>query len=135
MIDPANMPDVAGDELLARFVLFSKHIRNDRTLKPDAFMPHPYRELSVTRHLSATSDELWAVGQAVAEERALTLHGRGDFAASVCQQQGLTIEVAPLANNPNHADVTGWPAGKPEQKIKAQEIAAASKFVSVEPPV
>jgi hypothetical protein len=31
--------------------------------------------------------------------------------------------------DPNHANVTEWPAEKPVQKIIAQEIAAAVKFV------
>lgn len=51
MIDPANVPEVGPDEALARFVLHGSHIRrSNQTVKPDAFIPHPYRDLSVTRH-------------------------------------------------------------------------------------
>jgi hypothetical protein len=32
--------------------------------------------------------------------------------------------------NPNHADVSSWPADKPAQKIIALEIAAAAVFVA-----
>ena len=63
MIDPAHVPDVAAEELLARYVLQGSHVRNsNQTVKPDAFIPHPYSDLSVTRHLQATADEIWAAG-------------------------------------------------------------------------
>ena len=55
-------------EMLARYILFSKHIRADRTIKPDAFVPHPRAELSVTRHLMTADDELWSVGHDIARE-------------------------------------------------------------------
>jgi hypothetical protein len=41
MIDSANIPPVGKDELVARFVLQRSHVRNDQTVKPDAFMPPP----------------------------------------------------------------------------------------------
>ncbi len=78
MIDPADVPPVDGDKLLARFVLQRSHVRADQTVKPDAFIPHPHHELSVTRHRSATPAEIWMAGQAVADVRAKTLYGRAD---------------------------------------------------------
>jgi len=132
MIDPANVPEVGEGELLARYILFSKHIRQDRTLKPDAFIPHPYLDLSVTRHLSASEGELWAVGRAVAEAQGRTLYGRGDVRCSVFTRQRLAVVPKPLDGNPNHADVSGWPREKPEQKMIALEIAAAAKFEPVD---
>lgn len=130
MIDPSNVPPVGADELLARFVLQRSHIRSsDRTIKPDALIPHPRADLSVTRHLMATEVELWSVGQDVANTRGKTLYGRGDFSAVMCANQRLVVQAAPLANNPNHANVRGWPAEKPLQKIIAQQVAAATKFV------
>lgn len=60
MIDPSNVPQVADDETLARYILQRSHIRgSDHPVKPDAFIPHPYTDLSVTRHLMATESELW----------------------------------------------------------------------------
>jgi hypothetical protein len=129
MIDPANVPPVEAEEWLARYVVHSSHIRpSNQTLKPDAFIPHPYLELSVTRHLLATEQELWAIGKNVAQAVAKVLHGRGDFRASACLSQRLTVDAAPTDDNPNHANVCGWPADKPAQKIIAQEIAALAIF-------
>lgn len=135
MINPANVPPVSDDELLVRYILHKSHIRaSDRSLKPDAFIPHPHTDLSVTRHLMATDGELWSVGQGVATARGKTLYGRGDFSAAVCVTLRLTIQAAPVAGNPNHANVKGWPAEKPLQKILAQQIAAVTKFVEMPGP-
>jgi hypothetical protein len=131
MIDPANVPDVDSEEPLARFILQSGHIRtSSRTLKPDAFMPHPYHELSVTRHLQATEDEIWSVGKDVANANGKTMHGRGDIRAAVCLAQQLRVNADPIPDNPNHALVVDWPADKPAQKIIALEIAATAVFVA-----
>ena len=131
MIDPAYVPDVASEESLARFILQSGHIRtSSRTLKPDAFMPHPHNELSVTRHLHATADEIWSVGADIASATGKTLYGRGDIRASVCLDQQLRVNADPVPDNPNHTIVVDWPADKPAQKIIAQEIAATAIFVA-----
>jgi hypothetical protein len=96
MIDPASVPEVTSDENLARFVLQRSHIRKSNdTIKPDAFIPHPHRELSVPRHLLATEDELWSVGRAVAAVTGKTLHGRGDIRAGVCLAQQLMVNARP----------------------------------------
>ena len=131
MIDPKNVPKVAADEALARYLMHSSHIRrSNQTVKPDAFMPHPHRALSVTRHLAATEAELWSFGEQVAAATGKTLYGRGDIRVAVCLAQKLAVDAAPTETNPNHADVSGWPADKPAQKIIALEIAAAAVFVA-----
>ena len=131
MIDPENAPEVAADEALARYVMQSSHVRrSNQTLKPDAFIPHPHRDLSVTRHLAATEDQLWFFGEQVAMSTGKTLYGRGDIRAAVCLAQKLVVKSAPTESNPNHADVSGWPADKPAQKIIAREIAATAVFVA-----
>ena len=131
MIDPNNVPDVAADEMLARFILQRSHIRpSDRSVKPDAFMPPSDLELSVTRHLSATEEELWSVGEDVAVATCKTLYGRGDVQTFVYLDQKLVMHAAPLIpDNPNHAHIVGWPAEKPAQKNIAQEIASKSAYV------
>jgi len=131
MMDPTNVPDVGTDETLARYVLQSSHVRrSNQTVKPDAFIPHPHRDLSVTRHLAATEDELWSVGEAVAMVIGKALYGRGDVVTSAYTGQKLVVKAAPIKDNPNHANVSGWPADKPVQKMIAQEIAAAATFVA-----
>ncbi len=125
-------PTVADDEQLARFILFSNWIRiSDRTVKPDAFIPRPYPDLdlSVTRHKNLSEQELWQIGQGIADARPATLYGRADTSAGDVRRQALEVEPKPVANNPNHANVIGWPSDKPAQKIIAQELAAKANFV------
>jgi hypothetical protein len=130
MLDPAKVPAVDSDELLARFIIFSKHFRpSDNTVKPDAFVPHPQVELSVTRHRAATNDELWQEGNRVAAIRSATLYGRADVAAETFESEDLSVVPKPISENPNHADVIDWPTDKPSQKMKACEIASRAVFV------
>lgn len=124
MIDPDNVPPVDGGEWLARYVFSQSHLRADQTVKPNAFMSHPRSEMSVTRHRSATDEEIWHVGEEVALERQKTLLGRCDVQANTYLRLKLKVVADPIPKNPNHANVTDWPADKPLQKIIAQEIAA-----------
>lgn len=121
--------EVADEESLARYILFSNWIRNsDQTVKPDAFIPHPYPDLSVTRHLNLAEDALWKAGQDVAGARGKTLYGRADIYAAAVRKQLLKVEPAPVQNNPNHANIVGWPTGKPAQKIIALQLVADSVY-------
>lgn len=117
---------VTADEQLARFILQRSHLRQDGTSKQDAFIPHPWPDLSVTRHLQLTEKELWSIGQNIARQTAKTLYGRADVRASDFQRHRLRVIAARVEGNPNHANVTGWPTEKPAQKIIAQQIAAAA---------
>jgi hypothetical protein len=129
MLDAEQVPPVAETELLARYVTQSGQFRSsDQTVKPDLFMPHPYQELSVTRHLHATEEEIWAVGRDVASTR--RLYGRADIRANDCSIDSLKVLAKPLPNNPNHANIEGWPLHKPDQKAIALKLAAsASKLI------
>lgn len=126
MIDPNNVPDVSEDEVLARFLLFSRWIRQDGTVKPDAFIPHPYPDLSVTRHRETNEEVLWNNGVTVAAARKLNLYGRADVKVIDCHSQSLLVAAAPLPDNPNHANIINWPADKPHQKMIAVELSKAS---------
>ena len=129
---------ITADERLARVILFSTWIRSSdsgKTVKPDAFIPYPYSDLSVTRHKNLSEQELWCIGQAIADARPATLYGRADICAAEARRQSLSIEPRPVSNNPNHAVVLGWPVDKPAQKIIAQELAAKANFVTKPLPV
>lgn len=132
MIDPENVPLVTDAELLARYVTTSRHFRSsDNTVKQDLFMPHPYIELSVTRHLNATESEIWEVGVDVAAQIERKLYGRSDIQACDCNIKSLQVTAKPiLPKNPNHADIEGWPPAKQDQKAIALQLAAsASKLI------
>lgn len=130
MLDPANVPAVSNDELLTRFIVVSSHFRRaNNTVKPDAFIPHPRCELSLTRLLEATSDEIWTEGEREATIRSKTLYGRADVTVEAFQVVELCVIARPVQDNPNHADAINWPAEKSAQKMKALEIAARSTYL------
>jgi hypothetical protein len=132
MIDPENVPLVTDAELLARYVTTSRHFRSsDNTVKQDLFMPHPYIELSVTRHLDATEPEIWEVGIDVAAQIDRKLYGRTDIQACNCNIDSLQVTAKPiLPKNPNHADIEGLPSAKQDQKVIAMKLAvSASKLI------
>lgn len=76
MIDPLQVPPVDPSERLTRFLLSKRQIRQDGTIRPEAFIPKPYLELSVTRHRDASETEIWEIGNAVANAQQKILHGR-----------------------------------------------------------
>lgn len=131
MLQQDNVPDVGWDETLSRFILSRSHIRSsDQTVKPDAFVPHPYEDWSVNRDLEATDEETWRVGADVAAARGRSLRGRADVLAAPYLSQDLEAVAAPVDGNPNHVNVTRWPTDKPSQKMIAQEIAAVAKYLA-----
>jgi hypothetical protein len=125
-----GVPSIANDELLARFVVFSRWVRRDQTVKPDAFIPHPYPDLSVTRHKDLHAEDLWQIGQRIADARPASLYGRADVTAVDVRRQKLEVEPRPVPENLNHASIIGWPADKPAQKSFAQELAAVARYVA-----
>lgn len=135
MTDVDAESPVASEELLARFILHRSHLRQDWTVKPDAFIPHPWPNLSVTRHLYLSETELWKIARQVARQTEKTLHGRADVRASDFERQTLRVVADPVLGNPNHANVSGWPLEKSAQKAIAQEIAQAAGKAREAPPL
>lgn len=131
MLDPANVPPVSNDELLTRFIVASSHIRpSTNTVKPDAFVPHPRFELSLTRLRDASVEELWQEGERVAAIRSKPLYGRADVSVGAFQAEMLDVVAKPIPENPNHADAVQWPNEKAAQKMKAIEIAGKSTYIA-----
>jgi len=86
----------------------------DNTIRPDAFIPHPYPDLSVTRHIGLIESQLWEIGQLVAQTRPATLYGRSDIQANAVTSQDLQIKPTPEPKN--HANITGWPLDNATRK-------------------
>lgn len=128
---PSEIPD---SERLARFLFSKSHFRaSDRTVKYHAFEPAAdpdsgLRELSVSRIESLAESEIWSLGQVVASAGApaRTLHGRGDFDASVPRKLGLR----PESDEPpiRHAVIRGWPEEKNARMSLAQQLAAEARL-------
>ena len=117
---------VAEAEWLARYIVRKQHVRRDGTVKPDPFIPFKYVELSVTRHLELSEQQIWDIGNRVASQTHTQLQGRADAQALAYMQQRLRVIAAPVEQNPNHANVVDWPSDKQAQKEIALEIV---KFV------
>ncbi|MFH7245684.1 MAG: hypothetical protein ACHWZW_22865 [Spirulina sp.] len=134
MLDPDNIPPVDETELLARYVMQKGHFRSDFSVKPNLFIPHPYQELSVTRHRDATAAEIWQAGVNVATQQQRTLYGRSDVLTRDCLIDSLRVTAQPFPDNPNHADVEGWPTTKEDQKAIALKLAASATKLIPPPP-
>lgn len=143
MLDPDNIPAIAPDERLARYIVRSKQFRSsDLTVKPDAFLPapEPPLELSVNRHRSATKQELWDTGRLIASASHRTLYGRADVEVPAVTALNLDVRPDPveaepargLPANPNHAVICGWPADDLARcRLLAVELAASATFVAL----
>lgn len=122
---------ILTNELLARYITSSRWFRKqDRTVKQDAFIPpeNPL-ELSVTRHLTLTEDNLWKIGKGIVKDTPRTLHGRADVETKQVLAQKLEVVPQPVSDNPNHANIVGWPVEKNERKMRALELAKVTRFV------
>lgn len=113
-----------SDEIVARYLINKRNIRADQTIKPDEFIPYKYVDLSVNRHRECTDSEIWQFGQQVAEQRKKELLGRTDIGVKDCTVDSLNVVAKPITGNPNHADITGYPPKKADQKALALKIAA-----------
>lgn len=133
MLDPKNIPIIDPNETLARFVLYSGHVKtSDNSVRPDAFMPPAVGGLSVTRHRGATDGEIWNEARRVAVVRTRTLYGRADTSVSAYVSEGLRAVSDPdLPWNPNHTNILDWPTEKAAIKLAALEIASKSAYLPV----
>ena len=123
---------IAPDELLARYIPFSGWFRKqDLTVKQDAFIPLD-SELSVTRHLHLTEEDIWKIGRKIAEGMSTprNLYGRADVETSHVIAQRLNVVPQPVDGNPNHANIIDWPPEKNARKMCALGIASVARFVA-----
>lgn len=124
-----SVTTITDNEQLARFVLHKDLIRQDDTVRPAAFIPYRYVELSVTRHIGLSDLQIWDLGKGVAIKQNKKLYGRADVLAANVRKIKLEAVPDPIPENPNHAEIWGWPADKPSQMSFAQQLAAESKYV------
>ncbi len=125
MLSFENIPSISTEEMLARYITHKSEFRKDGTVKPTLFVPYKHVELSVNRHLECSEDEIWQFGIQVANRRSRKLIARCDVEASACTEKiALKVKASPLPkdNNPNHADIYGYPEEKSEQLSIAQKL-------------
>ena len=114
--------DVSPDDPLSRFLLNSnRYSRQKNRVKSVAFMPAPDLNLSVYQTKDLSDDKIWKIGNRVKGDDK-KLHGRGDILVrSVCQRG---LKIIPDNTPPLHANISGWPKDKMEQKQIADKLAA-----------
>lgn len=104
-------------------------------MKPAAFIPSPYVELSVSRTLGLedNAQEIWRLGEEVAQASSKTLYGRAEITAQHFRSQHL--DVIPSEPPLRHANAVNWPdhpdrkEQKALQKDIALELAACARLV------
>ena len=120
--------DVPDPERLSRFLFFKRWFSAEKQrVRPDAFIPHPWIELSVSCTEGLKDKEIWALGQKTAEARSDNppLLGRADLKAHHARNQGLRVDRND--DPPFHANILGWSTeGRAIQRMKAIELAANS---------
>ena len=121
---------VEDNEMLSRYIVYKRWVRNDKTVRQDAFMPPPNLQLSVTRQLGLDDDDIWSFGKLAVLPSGRTLYGRADIKTIQVRKQSLNVQPAPDLNNPNHAHIVNWPTNKDEQKMQAMELASVSMFLA-----
>ncbi len=132
MIATDPVPPIDDDEMLDRFIVNSSEFRKDNTVKPKLFLPYSRIELSLNWHRDCDENEICDVGAYVAATRKCTFYGRSDIRAEKCNIAPLKVVAMPIKdkpdqpNNPNHADITGYPAAKAEQMSLAAKLAAVA---------
>ena len=92
-------------------------------------MPYPHADLSVTRHIGLNDTRIWELGTDVAHQRKMTLLGRCDVQSIVFLAEKLRVTPDPIKENPNHANVSGWPEDKAKQKVIALRIVKSVTFL------
>jgi len=119
---------VQKSEPIARFICSSSwYSKENSRVKSPAFMPHPDSlDLSVFRIQGLDNDEALKIGEEHVARPGRTLHGFAKIHASTIYGQELNLRPDDIP--PRHADVTGWPTSKSEQKLIAQQIAATAQL-------
>ncbi len=127
---------VADAVVLARFLLQSSWIRAEGTIKPDAFMPPPSLELSVTQCEGPEQAVNWHRGQQVAATRQRTLYGAALITArAVRTVEPLDAVQAPLDEDPLHGHVINWPPSSAKERQKELALELAKNAKKVDPPL
>lgn len=125
-------PFVSSDELITRFVFQSNWFRKaDKTITHNAFMPRPepHLDLSVTRCINISQDEIFRIGNEIAMGQGKTFYGRTNLRADDARRLSLDVESSPVPKNQNHANIVSWPRDKAHQKSIAQQLAAGRKLI------
>ena len=123
---------VSPSEPLSRFIFSREHCKTGR-VSFAAFMPSTKTlDISVYRTRGCDERKIWLLGDLFVAAKRKDNRGilaRADLVSQLIFKEGLEItpETSP---HPRHANVTKWPADKPQQKIKAIALAMGASLKS-----
>ncbi|RJQ20828.1 MAG: hypothetical protein C4560_04580 [Nitrospiraceae bacterium] len=123
-----DLEQVRPEEDLTRYILHKNHFSIlHKRVKYAAFLPAPNGETSVFRVSGLADIAIWEIGdKEVAGKRETAILGRADIPAFHVLNS--TLKIKPDENPPRHANITGWPKEKSEQKLIAIELAENAKL-------
>jgi len=135
MSDAAGTGSLQDDEVVIRFVVSKRNIRQDKTVKPEAFMPPKSLDLSVTHVANRSMQAIWERGHAVAKSHAIAakreirLIGGAELTSrDVRAAHPLDVVEAPIPEDQWHAHIVGWPPfGEEKERTKMLMILLASR--------
>jgi hypothetical protein len=102
--------ELAAGERLSRFLFGDRHYSSTKRLvKPGAFDPSPYRELSVGHTTGLTTAEVWSLGEVVRiHTRLPKLYARADIDAAHVVERKLKA-IRDDEGYERHTNILGWP--------------------------
>jgi hypothetical protein len=121
-IRAAISPKVSWGVLLNRFLTHKNQFSAIR-VKQNAFLP---KDLKVSVFLTdgLSAEQIWILGQRYV---AANIYGRAELTLAAVFEIGLKVEVD---NKPQrHANITGWPVQKSEQKLCTLKLAEKSSLL------
>ncbi|MCI0537391.1 MAG: hypothetical protein L0Z50_19425 [Verrucomicrobiales bacterium] len=97
-------------------------------MKPDAFVPHPYAELSVFRVSELGERRIWQIGEQIAEPQGKALYARAEILAG--EVIALGLQVVPKEPPPHHANIVGWDRDdRASQRLVAALLASQAQLI------
>ena len=125
------MGTILQTERLTRYVPDKSSCKPfEERVEYNAFLPPSNLRLSVYRSTELREEKIWELGvQNVAVHRNKPLIGRADILASDVSDTNRVLKLSPDPKPHSlHANITGWPEQKSEQKLIAIKLADKSKF-------
>lgn len=125
------LDQVNPDEMTTHFIFARDHFNQAKnTVSAAAFMPPKDKRLSIYRIHCCEEEKIWWLGDWYVSRRRTdkkAVLARGDLQA--LEFERVQLEIRPERNpHPRHANVLGWPADKPAQKMKAVELAHKARL-------
>ena len=124
------MAEITQDEVVTRYLLEKKEIRNNGKLHWRALLPNREGETSVYRISEWSEQDIWVTGlHDVAAARGKVLIGRGDLKASSISDKALTLRHDDDPTS-RHSDIIGWPEEK--DRLQAHQAGARCHVAETE---